>query len=119
MIGRKLRLLIAHKGINQRQLAEILGVSQVIVSEWVKNKKMPSVIIFKKIAEYFNTSIDLLLEEMDLEQDPVKTVKDLTKKNIEEDLYKAIGSLPEEFKKDLLNVAEKLNERVQAIRSFL
>jgi len=115
MLGKKLRLLMANKEINQRQLAEILGVTQGLVSFWLKNKKMPGIKTLKKMADYFNVSIDLLMDDMDPDQDPEKMVKNLTEKDLDEELFKALESLPAEFKQDLLDVAEKLDEKVKTI----
>lgn len=41
------------KGIQQKELALEIGVSRPIVSEWESNKKDPSGIRLKKLAEYF------------------------------------------------------------------
>ena len=119
MFGKKLRVLMAYEDIKQRELAEILGISQVTVSEWLKEKKMPSLNKMKKLADYFDTSIDLLMDNKDPKQGSGKTIKDLTENNLnldlDEELFKALESLPAEFKQDLLDVAEKLNEKVKTI----
>lgn len=41
-------------GIQQKELALIVGVAQPTVSEWELNKKDPSGDRLKKLAEYFN-----------------------------------------------------------------
>jgi len=42
------------KGIQQKELAIIIGVAQPTISEWETNKKDPSGENLKKLAEYFN-----------------------------------------------------------------
>ena len=52
---RKLRI---SKGIQQKELAIIIGVKQPTVSEWELNKKDPSGERLLKLAEYFGVDID-------------------------------------------------------------
>lgn len=47
------RELRKRKGIQQKELALIIGVAQPTVSDWEKNKKDPSGERLKKLAEYF------------------------------------------------------------------
>lgn len=47
------RELRKSKGIQQKELALIIGVAQPTVSEWEKNKKDPSGERLKKLSEYF------------------------------------------------------------------
>lgn len=49
------------KGITQRELAEHLNVSQISLSYWETGKREPSLDVVRKLAEYYNTSIDYLV----------------------------------------------------------
>lgn len=66
------RELRKKKGIQQKELALIIGVAQPTVSDWEKNKKDPSDERLDKLAEYFGVDklvilgkgvVDLTAEE--------------------------------------------------------
>lgn len=46
-------------GISQKELATILNVSSSAVALWEVNKRAPSLETLIKIADYFNTSMDI------------------------------------------------------------
>ena len=54
----KLRGLMNRKWVTQKQLAEDIGTSQVMISRYVRGEVMPSVLIVRKIAKALNCSID-------------------------------------------------------------
>ena len=45
----------------QIQLADYIGVSRQCISDYKSGKAFPSLIIFKRMCEYFNVSADYLL----------------------------------------------------------
>jgi len=47
--------------LTQEQLAEILGVSFQSVSKWERNDGMPDIMLLPSIAQFFNTTIDELM----------------------------------------------------------
>lgn len=62
MIGDRLKELRKRRGIFQVDLAEILSVSKGAVAMWETNKREPDTEMLKRIANYFNVSLDYLLE---------------------------------------------------------
>lgn len=52
-----LKELIKSKGIKQKWLALKLGVSEVTVSNWVKEKSMPSQKHLEKLSEVLNIPV--------------------------------------------------------------
>ena len=48
------------KGLTQRKLAEEIGTSQANLSRWEAGIIEPSIIECWKLADYFDTSIDIL-----------------------------------------------------------
>ena len=54
--------LMKENGVSQVKLAEISGVSQAFISNMLKGYKMPSVIVLKRIADYFNVTVDELIK---------------------------------------------------------
>ncbi len=57
----RIRELREAKGMQQKELAIDLCVSQPTISDWESERKVPSANSTKKIADYFNVSIDYLL----------------------------------------------------------
>ena len=58
----KLKELIEKRNVSQAKLAEIAGVSQAFISNVLKGYKTPSVAVLKRIADYFDVTVDCLLE---------------------------------------------------------
>ncbi|TQO36586.1 DNA-binding XRE family transcriptional regulator [Arenibacter algicola] len=56
-----LKELFKSKGIKQKWLAQKMGVSEVAVSNWVKEKSIPSQKNFEKISELLNVPLKDLI----------------------------------------------------------
>lgn len=68
-IGEKIIKLRKDKGWSQGDLARKLGFLQPHVNRWEKEKKFPSIIALKKLANLFNVSIDVLVfDEKDVKR---------------------------------------------------
>ena len=60
LFGRRLRVLLAEKNMNQRELAEVLGVTESTVGKWTLGKSMPRTMgIIQTIADYFHVKQEL------------------------------------------------------------
>ena len=57
---KKARLI---KGIQQKELAEKLGISQVSVCKWEQGKSFPNVKRLKQVADILGTSVESLLPD--------------------------------------------------------
>lgn len=62
-IGKNLKKFIKSRGLNQTQFAELVGVRQSDVSEWVNDIRMPRPETISKITELLNISTADLVEE--------------------------------------------------------
>lgn len=100
------RELRKKKGIQQKELALIVGVAQPTVSEWEKNKKDPSDERLRKLSEYFGVDELVILG---------KNVIDLTKK--EPDVPKTVEAkivsfgmdqLPQEERQKIISVLQAM-----------
>ena len=60
-IGENIKRLRIKKGVTQEQLSEILNVSSVAISKWERGETMPDISLLPKLAFYFQTSIDDLM----------------------------------------------------------
>ncbi|MCI2773599.1 helix-turn-helix domain-containing protein [Staphylococcus petrasii] len=54
IFSENLQRLMKNKNIDQKELAETIGVSQPTISNWVKEIKYPKVKTLKRLADYFN-----------------------------------------------------------------
>ena len=63
--GARLRALREEQGLYQKDLAEKLGLSQTI-SNYENNERFPDQKTLHKIADFFNVSIDFLLDRTDI-----------------------------------------------------
>lgn len=61
MIGERLHFVRKHYGINQAELAELLGVSKFTVQSWEQEKSNPSHDTLVKICRMYHVSADFLL----------------------------------------------------------
>lgn len=60
----RLRQVRLSKGMNQKELAEALNLSQAAISGYETGKYDPGMKIWKLIAEYFGVSVDYLIEDV-------------------------------------------------------
>lgn len=65
VFGNNLRKLREKRGLLQKDFATIIGVRSNSVSNYEKGKQLPDALTLKRIADYFNTTIDDLLNEAD------------------------------------------------------
>ena len=65
MIGERLKEIRRSRKIKQKDLGEILGVQKTNISLYESGKSTPNDIIKKKIAQFFNISIDYLVGLID------------------------------------------------------
>lgn len=70
----RLKKLRAINKINQQNLADIIGVSRSTVAMWETNSSQPDYDTLKKIADFFNVSVDYLLGRTD-DPSPPKSPK--------------------------------------------
>ena len=61
MFGEILKNLIESRKITHEHLAKELGLERSTISKYVAGKHEPSILVIKKLAEFFEISIDQLL----------------------------------------------------------
>lgn len=57
-------LLMRQEGVTNYRLSKDLGVCQTTIANW-KNGKMPQLAHLKKVADYFNVTMDELVDSQD------------------------------------------------------
>lgn len=69
-MGRKkinrLKVVLAEKGMTNKQLAEILDKDPAVISKWVTNAAQPNVEMFIQLAKILRVKVDNLLWTDDL-----------------------------------------------------
>ena len=60
-IGKRIRELREEKGINQKKLAQEIGVAQSAISQWESGVNEPKASYVLYLAEYFDVTADYLL----------------------------------------------------------
>lgn len=61
-----IRKLRKCKKISQQELAEKLNVHQTAVSQWESGRTTPDIEVAYKLAEFFNVSVDVILDKADI-----------------------------------------------------
>lgn len=97
----RIRELREEKGMQQKELAIDLCVTQPTISDWESGRKTPSARSTQKLADYFNVSIDYLLDRTDQKETPARIEGDgqapIDEKRLDEQLVQRLCSLtPEE-----------------------
>ena len=61
MFGERLKELAIEKNLSQKEIAEMVGVSQKAVSKWINNQAEPTESNIRNTAIAFDVSADFLL----------------------------------------------------------
>lgn len=71
-LGNRIKTLREEKSMNQLELAKILHIGNTTLSQYESDKRVPSDTIKKKIAEYFDVSLDYLMGLTNIKNIPSK-----------------------------------------------
>lgn len=100
MLGDNIKELRNNKGIYQQELADALSVSKSTVAMWETNKREPDLNMIKKIAAFFNVSIDYLSnnnEKNDKEDNETDRIKVL---------FRHLQNVPDDDREHLIDNLE-------------
>ena len=81
--------LCKDKGIRPGRAADEMGISRATVTNWKKNGYSPREAVLRKIADYFEVSLDSLVGNLEQKEAPALTKKD------ERDIAKKLEELKE------------------------
>lgn len=96
----RVRELREARGMQQKELAIDLHVSQPTISDWESGRKVPSARSMQKIADYFGVSLDYLLGRNDEKEKLPAQSEELSEKD--KRLIDWFRSLPPEKQKAIL-----------------
>ena len=113
VFAKNLKKYMEIKGITQKELAEIIGVSAPTMNEWLQAKKYPRIDKIEKLANYFNILKSDLIEEKSEEHFEMQKNND------------AMSSIIIRMRtdSDFLSVVETLNsldvEKIRGVKQML
>lgn len=62
LFSHRLSSLMSERNINQREIAQVVGVSESTVGKWLLLKAIPRMGVIQKLADYFNVGKTYFLE---------------------------------------------------------
>ncbi|MBC7959718.1 MAG: cobalamin B12-binding domain-containing protein [Vallitaleaceae bacterium] len=66
--SQNLKLQRLRHRLSQKELGEFFGLGQTTIANYEKGNRVPNAELLKGFAEYFHTTVDLLLEDSDMER---------------------------------------------------
>lgn len=97
-IGEKIQILREELNLNQRELADLVGITEATLSRYENNKREPKGLILAKLAKTLNVSTDYLLDETLTKKIPYGNHNELSQNeiiDIEIEAEKMISSIEE------------------------
>ena len=82
MIGKRLKHLLTKNNMTQAELSRRLNISQGNISNFINNKRNPSVEILSEIAEFFSVSMDSFVPERVFSSCPVYKLSDISEDSL-------------------------------------
>ncbi len=104
----RIRELRIKSGYNQKEFAAILNVAPNTYNQWETGKREPDYEMLKKIADYFNVSVDYLLGREEAEKSPIGI------KPTEDDVKVALFGGDEEVTEEMWNEVKSFVEFVKS-----
>lgn len=101
MNGKKLTELRKNNKLTQKQFCNIFKIAQPTISLWENEEREPEPVMIKNIANYFNVSIDYLMdnEKSIKENDLTKLERELKKEDKEKLMTVIKVMFPDEYEK--------------------
>lgn len=109
-IGEKICKLRTSKNIRQNELAKILGVGTTTISNYENNYSTPDVNTLVKISNYFNVTVDYLLDNTSITTRNIslEPMNGIEKEII--NMYRNLNSKYKNFLYNILKLTISLNE---------
>lgn len=93
VFAKNLRYYMESRGKNQKELAEIVGVSAPTMNDWLKAKKYPRIDKIEIMAKYFGILKSDLIEEKTIENSPKEMAQLHYEMIMDEDLVEIFRDL--------------------------
>lgn len=93
MFDKRLKKLRTDKELSQKALSDILGISPSTVAMYEQGRRTPDNEMLKKIANFFNVSVDFLLGNSNSNVPPIDTWEPTLNKKDEKDIEKRFDKI--------------------------
>ncbi|HHT44800.1 MAG TPA: helix-turn-helix transcriptional regulator [Fastidiosipila sp.] len=103
-----IRYLRKKNHLTQSQLADILGVTQTSVSQWESGRNFPDIKTARRLADYFDTTLDLIMSHSS-DMDPSLKAKDALYAGKDSGGVALQDVLSLEIKRKILRILEQLS----------
>lgn len=100
-----LKLLRQEYGISQQRLADAIGVSQPSINKYENHNIEPEIEILKRMADYFNTSIDYIVGHTEIRR-KIEHTEAFHLNQAESDMILRFRSL-QDFEKECIDLTIK------------
>lgn len=104
VFAKNLQAYMKRRGVTQKELSEVVGVSDSTVNEWVKARKYPRIDKIDKMADYFGILKSDLIED---KKNPA-TMDGMSKNRKE--LMRFVEKVPEDKAEMILRVMKSILE---------
>lgn len=107
-----LKQLRQEKGITQKEIAKILGISQAAYSLYEKGQREPKYEMLEKIADFFNVSVGFLVSG---QKDYIYSIAEIPFSDRFSELFSGVSELAEEYgnKQKLQQISDSVNKNMQ------
>ena len=106
-----LKKLRTEKGISQKQLADVISVSQQSINKYENHNIEPDIETLIKIADYFDTSVDYLIGHSEVRR-KIEIVNPYDLNFEETILIEGYRQLSSKQKKSVLIIIENYNDKL-------
>ena len=110
MIMKKLRLLREANNLTQKQMANILSVTQKSISTYENGLTEPDISTMIKIADFFDVSLDYLLDRRTTKTETTKITVDISADELSA-LKRVITRLDEQLNQEKYKAALAQNDK--------
>lgn len=111
MFSDKLKELRKNKGMYQKDLADALSISKGAIAMWETGKRTPDIEMLKRIAEYFQVSVDYLVDGTFGNE-----AECITDNDIKFALFNGIEGITDEMYEEVKSFAEYVKSREEKKR---
>lgn len=83
MLDKNIKLLRKNKGLTQDEFAKKLGVNRAMIGSYEEGRAQPKISVLQSISNYFNVSIDdLINKDLSLQHDDTSEIVDIKGNNL-------------------------------------
>lgn len=101
----RIKSLRSEMGISQQKLGDSISISQQSINKYENHDVEPDILTLKKLADFFNTSIDYLVGQTDIRR-KIENVKEFDLNDEEEKVIQNFRKLIPRYKNTVMTVIE-------------